>query len=301
MACFVDHFIDSDCSPLCQYKTCKYLATMTKEAAKAKGKQFLHPTEHADKIEALRSYIGGVVAKRNQYVHGFRTTNVESAHYARCQFTDKKYNYWGSFGGRCYMSVLWGYFGPGAILMVLDRLCCGASAPQRAIIERWQQSVLKRRRRDMNTEVRKRRGVNKARRRATRATYVVASAAARGAKENTYKSAAEKAEREFRGPAAPTKKAAPAKKATPKEKANPKEKFQCTKCTKMLQKGSMREHHKRLHPTAPAPAAAPPAGTPPAPPASSPSSLPAPTAKDFLALLQDDAFRAELEALVAVA
>jgi hypothetical protein len=134
----------------------------------------------------------------------------------------------------------------------------------------------------MSTVARKRRGVNKGKRRAVRATYVVASAAARGAKENTYKSAAEKAEREFRAPTAPNAQ------TTPKDKPAPKPTYQCTKCSKMLQKGLMAAHHKRFHPTAPAPGAAPPTSA-------------TPNAKDFLELMKDSSFLAELTALVATA
>jgi hypothetical protein len=53
-------------------------------------------------------------------------------------------------------------------------------------------------------------------------------------------------------------------------------------------KGSMAVHHKRFHPTAPAPGAAPPTSA-------------TPNAKDFLELMKDSSFLAELTALVATA
>jgi hypothetical protein len=46
----------------------------------------------------------------------------ESVNALRTIFTDKRKNYWSTFGGRCYFVVLWKYFGATSITLVLQRL-----------------------------------------------------------------------------------------------------------------------------------------------------------------------------------
>jgi hypothetical protein len=148
---------------------------------KEKGKKFLDPKD--PKVERLAAIIGEIVARRGEFVHGYRTTNAESAHMMRVWWTVKNVVYWKFFEGRTHFSILWGYYSWGAIELVMAELGVHTHAQKHthtntqtktlthtqvplnaealARLRSKQAKHLARRARHMTAECRKRRGVQK--------------------------------------------------------------------------------------------------------------------------------------------
>jgi hypothetical protein len=95
MAHFSRHFTTEVCSEHCQYGTCLYTQAgikeaVTKDLARSSSAIF----EHKFKIDKLEKVVGEVISQRWEYVHGYWTTNSESAHKMRVWRTVKNIVYW---------------------------------------------------------------------------------------------------------------------------------------------------------------------------------------------------------------
>jgi hypothetical protein len=109
-----------------------------------------------------------IIAKSSEFIHAFSTCLAESAHGWRIRWANKDIDYWATFRGRCFLTVLWHYLGPKAIIAVFDELKMELEQEQRDTIVKYSRVIEKARARDRSTDVMKHKNVKKKERKAER-------------------------------------------------------------------------------------------------------------------------------------
>ena len=82
-AFLLSHYTHGACAPRCGQGKCPYRGADGAELKRRSEKNFFDPKVHADKIALIESYLSEVIATRHEYIHGYRTTIVESTHSQR--------------------------------------------------------------------------------------------------------------------------------------------------------------------------------------------------------------------------
>ena len=163
----VQHYCEGVCHAECRQGTCPY-----REGGKAKPSdvRWLQHTDTAV-IKALAVIVQMIIAKSAEFIHSFSTCLAESAHSWRIRWANKDVDYWATFRGRCYLTVLWHYYGPKAILTVFDELKLHMDPVQRTQIINYSNRYMASRKRDASTTVMKHKNMKKKERKQVRAEH----------------------------------------------------------------------------------------------------------------------------------
>ena len=184
MVNFTAHYTDQPCGALCTGdKPCPWSLPGADKRNSGTAKYFLDmsvPAEAAmmEKVEAL---LLNIRLRVRQFLHGYNTCCVESAHRQRVAHAVKDNNYYATFEGRCYQTVCWHHLGPGALPAILEKLGLPMQPEQLADVEAWTEQHFNRRKNQMSEAVRKRRAQRTAAQRTEREADKIISAEKRHA------------------------------------------------------------------------------------------------------------------------
>ena len=115
----VQHLTAGNCHPRCRQGTCIHInhdpATTEPHCSE---KNWFDPMD--PKLKLVQAIADAITLRVKEFVHHPNTCTVESAHRWRVAQASKSIDYWATFAGRCYMTIVYHYLGPMAIVRMLE-------------------------------------------------------------------------------------------------------------------------------------------------------------------------------------
>ena len=164
------HLSDEACDVACPCKWAGKSKEEKRAAMVGKAKKYRLPFDKNNKqgncFDGISALVVGL--RSDEYIHGYNTCFGESTHRQRTVWTPKDIEYWGTFEGRCYLTVCWNHLGPSCLIRLYEAAGLDVTDAMRLGIDRQQKQWEKQHKERQTSQYKQNKANNKNKRRQER-------------------------------------------------------------------------------------------------------------------------------------